>query len=127
VYQLCTPAQRRRARTLLLVGARLDSVWSDSTPTSSLGLGASAAAATAYLKHQTLLPARLDEMWILALGWRRRSERGGGAAGGEAVVRAPEAASAPDQVTSLACLAFIVLVVAYLLAGVAPGLMAYGE
>ena len=68
-YHVCTPPQQLCARTLLLVGARLDSLWSAA---SSSGLGLALAAAA----PPQLLPVFPDELWILVLGWLRRTELG---------------------------------------------------
>ena len=70
---LGTPAQRRCANTLLLVEARLYSLWSTS---SSSGLDALALGASSSPSPDEPLPALPDELWVLVLGWLRRSELG---------------------------------------------------
>ena len=56
-HQVCSPGQRQCAHTVLLVGARLYSLWATSS-------------------SEQLLPALPDELWLLVLGWLRRPELG---------------------------------------------------
>jgi hypothetical protein len=68
VHHVCTRDQRGCAHTVLLVGARL---YSRSTRSTSMApvplLGVTAREA---------LPPLPDELWVLVLGWLRRSELG---------------------------------------------------
>jgi hypothetical protein len=70
-HHVCTRGQRACAHTLMLVGARL---YSRSTPSSAMApvplLGVTARGAL------PLLPPLPDELWLLVLGWVRRSELG---------------------------------------------------
>jgi hypothetical protein len=69
-HQVCTAAQRLCARTVLLVGVRLDAQVGASS-----GLVADLSAATASLGRPQLLPLP-NELWVELLGWLRRSELG---------------------------------------------------
>jgi hypothetical protein len=71
MHQVCTRDRRACAHTLLLVGARLHS---QSAPSSVLA--SDRASHVAVLEAVLLLPALPDDLWVLVLGWLRRSELG---------------------------------------------------
>jgi hypothetical protein len=69
MYQVCTHGQRTCAQTLLLVGARL---YSQSAP--SFVLASDQSSRVAVREAVLQLPPLPDELWVLVLGWLRRSE-----------------------------------------------------
>jgi hypothetical protein len=69
VHQVCTRDRRECAHTLLLVGARL---YSQSARSTVLASDQSLRVAVRGAVLQ--LPALPDELWVLVLGWLRRSE-----------------------------------------------------
>jgi hypothetical protein len=71
LHRVCTCSQRECAHTLLLVGARL---YSQSAPSSVIASDQSSQVAAREAVPQ--LPALPDDLWVLILGWLRRSELG---------------------------------------------------
>jgi hypothetical protein len=69
MHQVCTRGQRACAHTLLLVGARLHSQSAPSTVLAS-------DQPSRVTVHEAVLqlPPLPDELWVLVLGWLRRSE-----------------------------------------------------
>jgi hypothetical protein len=67
--QVCTRDRRACAHTLLLVGARLYSQLARST-----ALASDQSSRVAVREAVLQLPALPDELWVLVLGWMRRSE-----------------------------------------------------
>jgi hypothetical protein len=69
LHHVCTRSRRACAHTLLLVGARL---YSQSAPSTVFASDQSSRVAVREAVLQ--LPALPDELWVLVLGWLRRSE-----------------------------------------------------
>jgi hypothetical protein len=69
LHQVCTRDQRACAHALLLVGARLYSQSAQSTV-----LASDQPSRVAVRKVVLQLPPLPDELWVLVLGWLRRSE-----------------------------------------------------
>ena len=72
MHKVCTRDRRACAHTLLLVGARLYSQLARST------VLASDQSSRVTVREAVLqLPALPDELWVVVLGWLRRSELDG--------------------------------------------------
>jgi hypothetical protein len=71
LHQVCTRGQRVCAHTLLLVGSRL---YSQSAQRSMMASDRSSQVVAREAVPQ--LPTLPDELWVLVLGWLRRSELG---------------------------------------------------
>jgi hypothetical protein len=69
MHQVCSRGQRACARTLMLVGARLYSQSARSTV-----LASDQPSRVAVREAVLQLPPLPDELWVLVLGWLRRSE-----------------------------------------------------
>jgi hypothetical protein len=73
LHQVCTRSQRVCAHTLLLVGARL---YSESVTSSTCGTASDRSSHTNGREAVPQLPALPNELWVLVLGWLRRSALG---------------------------------------------------
>jgi hypothetical protein len=69
MHQVCTRDRQACAHTLLLAGARLYSQSASSTV-----LASDQSSRVAVREAVLQLPPLPDELWVLVLGWLRRSE-----------------------------------------------------